>query len=1674
MKKNKKVLLIIGIILLSIGFASISTMLIINGNTIVAENKEDYQIYFSGAIVDKEDYTNEIISKDKKTITFETKELKSENDTSVLLYDVTNESTMYDASTKIKVNVGNTELIEVTNTFDEETKLKARETRRGKLEIKLKKGTIEEENVSVTLELIFNAEERDTIDTTPISGNVYSISGYFKDNNGSILPNANIAVYSENPQFVKTDDYGYFYVGNLERGSHELYYIDQRDVNKTKEEIKANAIDSAKVTTSHENDIIFEKKYKIEGNLQKDEETKETFKITLVKNNGEADEEIEVSENELYKNLPTPSKIGTKFLYWKDENGRVITENTYIIKTTTNKIYAYYGENTYRISYNLNGGILSNQVLQAKYGEDITLENPSKTLKIRINDNNQGSIISEEEISKILTFKGWTGTNLSSSAIANNEHWNGSLIKTNTFKNLTDEENKEVILEANFEDENVTLPSVEKTGYTCIIKDGEKSYEPESIYVLKGNGETKELNVECNTNTYTVSYNANGGSGSMDKTTCTYDTDCSLRKNTFTKVGYTFDHWEVNGKTYEDEENVRNLVASGNIELKAIWKANTYKINYNLNGGTTSTSPTGGVYDKEIEISNPLRNVTVSVDENKQGATLTKPSYTGTTSFTGWTGENLSSSALANGTSWNGSLTKETTFKNLTSILNETVTLTANYTSSDIALDVPTKTGYTCGYSDTADGSIKYTTNITVNDNKTIYVKCNANKYTISFDSDGGTNVQAKEVTYDSKVGTLESPTKVGYNFVGWYLDTESYTSETVYKNASNITLKAKWTEATNTKYTVNYYLQTLDKKYENVTESVVYTGTTNKTVEAALKTYEGFVTPAKQSVKILADGSAKVDYYYVRKELTVTFKDGDATKEVKYLYGKESQAFTNNGFTKTGYTLKGYTDTLNGSKNYEVTNSVSGTFIDTNYPSKTVYTVWEANTYKVIYNINGGSGSMETTTCTYDKECTISKNTFTKTGYTFAGWSKTSDGEILYKDSVKVTNLVSSGSITLYAKWSANTYTITYNANGGSGSMNKTTCTYDTECTLAANGFTKTGYEFVNWTKDSTSGTAYTAGTKVKNLATSGNVNMYASWNAITYKIAYTLNNGSLGTNKPANASYDANVLIDNPSKTLTVNIDANNQGATISKTSVSQAQTFTGWTVTGLNTSTAKTGTASNAITTAYTGTSTKNTYFKNLTSTKNGTVTFTANFENTKVTLPTITKTGYTCGYATSASGEITYTSGSTYTPNGEISKTLYAKCNPNTYTITYNANGGSGSMNKTTCTYDTECTLAANSFTKEGYEFVNWTKDSTTGTAYTAGTKVKNLAISGNVNMYASWEKSINLYDYIKDNADKTTVIDYKVRSGVSGTNGIYTTTATVGNVPVYYFRGDADKVNNNIIFGNFCWKIIRTTETGGVKLIYNGTPTDGICTNSGNDTQINAIAWNTKYNDNAYIGYMFGINNTGNSTSKKQSQTNTYSSAIKIYLENTWFENNLKDYIDYLEDTVFCNDRSTVAGSKNNTFPTTYGTLGYGTNATGYGAASRASYNTPTLKPSLVCPQDNDKFTVDVKNGNGALTYPIGLITLDEAVFAGYNSYASNNSDYQDATNYLTTGNAFWTFSPIAMNLGSTANMGTIREKGSLNNNPVDRIIGVRPVVSLASGTLVTGEGTTENPYVVKS
>ena len=351
--------------------------------------------------------------------------------------------------------------------------------------------------------------------------------------------------------------------------------------------------------------------------------------------------------------------------------------------------------------------------------------------------------------------------------------------------------------------------------------------------------------------------------------------------------------------------------------------------------------------------------------------------------------------------------------------------------------------------------------------------------------------------------------------------------------------------------------------------------------------------------------------------------------------------------------------------------------------------------------------------------------------------------------------------------------------------------------------------------------------------------------------------------------------------------------------------------------------------------------------------------------------------------------------------------------------------------------------------------------------------------------------------------------------------------------VYYYKDNVQ--DNNVLFAGFCWKIVRTTETGGVKLIYNGTQTGGSCNNTGTDSQIGTSSFNSSYKSPAYVGYMynnayeysiksmssqsnivFGSSftyangsysltgtktvatwssgyNTLNSNHYTCLSTGTIctslyyvyytssgyayyitltggksvddalnemlynantkssnSSTIKTYIDN-WYKNNMASYTDKLEDTVFCNDRSMSNKTNNGWYPN-----GGSTSTSLY-----FKYNNIPSTPSLKCTNENDKFTVDSSNGNGALTYPVGLLTVPEAKLANYSS-----------SNYLNNGQYVWLASPdyfysLSAIVGMAYSAGLTY--GSVNNS-----WGVRPSVSLKPGTSISsGDGSYTSPFVIE-
>ncbi len=131
------------------------------------------------------------------------------------------------------------------------------------------------------------------------------------------------------------------------------------------------------------------------------------------------------------------------------------------------------------------------------------------------------------------------------------------------------------------------------------------------------------------------------------------------------------------------------------------------------------------------------------------------------------------------------------------------------------------------------------------------------------------------------------------------------------------------------------------------------------------------------------------------------------------------------------------------------------------------------------------------------------------------------------------------------------------------------------------------------------------------------------------------------------------------------------------------------------------------------------------------------------------------------------------------------------------------------------------------------------------------------------------------------------------------------------------------------------------------------------------------------------------------------------------------------------------------------------------------------HNLETVTPELTCPNSNDRFTVSTDNGNGALTYPIALITADEVAYAG-SIVMTHNHDY-----YLYTNSHYWTMTPNLFSTSSDANgkslVWAVFTDGRMNNNDVmTSTNGIRPAISLKAGTTaISGDGTASNPYVIE-
>ncbi len=278
-------------------------------------------------------------------------------------------------------------------------------------------------------------------------------------------------------------------------------------------------------------------------------------------------------------------------------------------------------------------------------------------------------------------------------------------------------------------------------------------------------------------------------------------------------------------------------------------------------------------------------------------------------------------------------------------------------------------------------------------------------------------------------------------------------------------------------------------------------------------------------------------------------------------------------------------------------------------------------------------------------------------------------------------------------------------------------------------------------------------------------------------------------------------------------------------------------------------------------------------------------------------------------------------------------------------------------------------------------------------------------------------------------------------------GLYQETDDYGTT--YYYRGN---VKNNIVyFANIYWQIVRINGDGSIRLMYDGTVKNA----TGVDQTIGNSLFNNKYNDPAYVGYMYG---NPDGTTFDEVHANTTSSTIKTTVDN-WYKTNIVDkgYSSYVSNAVgFCGDRTLTVGD------------GVSTNVYScFGAYGRYEKNTA----QFTCPnKERDLYTTtDANIGNKALTYPVGLIAYDELTFAGMDYGHVNKLTWAYSTQY------YWIMSPYDF----LAAYGHAREwyqhrdgylyPGDFVNNQNS----VRPVINLKSDVKITGGiGTANDPFVV--
>lgn len=613
-------------------------------------------------------------------------------------------------------------------------------------------------------------------------------------------------------------------------------------------------------------------------------------------------------------------------------------------------------------------------------------------------------------------------------------------------------------------------------------------------------------------NTYAIAYNANGGSGAPANQVKSHFTPLKLSTQKPRRTGYTFLGWGTSSTattaTYSPGDTYTN---NGRVTLYAVWASKTYTISYDANGGGGAPGSQRKTHDIKILIPTvePVRN-----------------GYT----FLGWGVSRTSTSPTYQPGEWYYSNISRTLYA--------------------------------------------------------VWQKNGPATYTVSYNANGGSGAPGSQTKTENVTLTLSpvSPRRTGYTFKGWatnkFMPGAQYQPGGKYTANASVTLYALW-DCAHTTTEKQWSIGCAWKIVCKTCGATMSSGTTHGPYACGNWTYVN----AAQHMRTKECGRG--DYStteYASHRVTTRYEQYSASQHRKYSHctdcdttigsvSYENHSFTSStsngqvvsicslcGYTKTTaqtYTVSynanggsntpasqtkvhGVTLTLSSTIpyrfNYEflgwsasssattATYTAGGSY--TGNVSVTLFAVWKYKpaTYTVSYDANGGTGAPGRQTKTYGVTLTLTTLIPTRRNYSFVGWSK--DRSATSASYTAGGSYTDNADVTLYAVWryDPETYTIRYDANGGTGAPSSQTKTYGVPLTLSAVKPTRAGYEFLGWSTDPTTMlTNYAPGERYTDETS---ITLYAVWRYIpkTYTVSYDANGGG---NTPASQTKTEDVTL-------------------------------------------------------------------------------------------------------------------------------------------------------------------------------------------------------------------------------------------------------------------------------------------------------------------------------------------------------------------------------------------------------------------------------------------------------------------------------------------------------------------------------------------------------------------